>query len=83
VAGGKRDLESKRVFVRENDRVRAIPLRTGLADAQWTEVVSGEVNPAAEIVTGVRSSDASPSAAARNIFSGTGIPGGGFSGGRR
>jgi HlyD family secretion protein len=84
MAGGKRDLESTRVFVRENDQVRSIPVSTGLTDAQWTEIVSGDVNPAAEIVTGVRSSDATARpTAGRNIFSGTGIPGGGFSGGGR
>jgi HlyD family secretion protein len=43
--------------------LKSIPLRTGITDGQWTEVVSGDVQPGQEIVTGVILPSKKPAAA--------------------
>jgi hypothetical protein len=48
-------------------------VRTGLTDAQWTEVVSGTVKPGTEIVTAIVDPEATRTAATSNIFRQTGL----------
>ena len=48
------------VYVRDQHQLKAIPLRTGISDGRFTEVVSGELKAGDQVVTGAGASAAAP-----------------------
>jgi hypothetical protein len=74
-----------RVWLHENERLRPLRLRTGVSDGQNTELLEGDVQEGAELVTNVViASETIP--AATSAFPGLGpqrgFPGGGGGGNR-
>lgn len=50
----RRKRHRRHVWVVEGDWLRAVEIRTGLSDSQFTELVSGELVEGQEVVTGIR-----------------------------
>jgi HlyD family secretion protein len=77
-----------RVWIYENNELKAIPVRLGITDGQTTELVQGDVTPGTAVVTNITTGSeptrsASTAAPAGAIFGGGfgGPPGGGNRGG--
>jgi hypothetical protein len=43
--------------VADGDKVKAVPIVIGLQDGQYAELVSGDVQPGQELVTGLEGED--------------------------
>jgi HlyD family secretion protein len=51
----KRRADQRHVWVAEGKLLRAVPVRVGLSDGQFTQLVSGEVKPGQSLVTALES----------------------------
>lgn len=50
----RRDRDRRHVWIQDGDKLRAIPVITGLSDSRYTELVEGELNPGDILVTGIQ-----------------------------
>ena len=80
------DIETEgRVWTYENNRLTAVPVRLGISDGKTTELIKGDVQPDAAVVTNITTAaEMTKTAAATTAaspFSGFGGPGGGNRGG--
>ncbi len=55
------------VYVLENKQLRRVPVRVGISDGRFSELVGGDIKPGAKIVTGVEDNSA-PSGPAQGTF---------------
>lgn len=55
------------VYVLENKQLRRVPVRVGISDGRFSELVGGDIKPGAQIVTGVEDNSA-PSGPAQGTF---------------
>ena len=77
------------LWAQQGAYVRPIPVKLGLTDGTWTEVLGEDLKPGIVVVTGIVSTDSPPDASAPGAnpflpqFGRRGGPGGGGGGGRR
>jgi HlyD family secretion protein len=53
----RKEREKRHVWIVDGDRLRAVPVGTGMTDGQFTELTEGHLKPGDEVVTGIKPAD--------------------------